>query len=93
MGLSILGPGGVGELSVQTEFQIGPGDVFVALVLIYVLAYFYLLAPVDIPESQQNQIRLLLLVVVVPLSVVFLGILLFTIFDRDVLLLVAPVLS
>jgi hypothetical protein len=93
MGLSILGPGGIGEMPVRTGFQIGPGDVFVALLLVYVLAYLYLLEPVDLPVDHKRRIRLLLLAVAVPLAVTFLGVLLFTIFDRDVLLIVTPVVG
>jgi len=89
VGLSVLGPNGAGELPIQAEFQIGPGDLFVALVLVYVLAYLYLLEPIEISAEHENQIRLLLFALAIPLSITFLAVVLFTIFERDVVLTIA----
>lgn len=88
MGLSILGPGGVPGVPVRAEIQIGPGDMIVALLLMHVLAYLYLLEPADIPEERKHQLRLLLVSVAIPFSVTFLAVLLFTVFAREVVLVV-----
>lgn len=78
MGLSLLGPGGTESIPIRASVEIGPGDIFVAVVLIYALAYLYLLDPLEIEDQQLRQIRVMLVAAVVPLLVAFIGIVLFT---------------
>lgn len=89
MGLSILGPGGTGDVPVRVALEIGPGDLFVTLALIYALVYLYLLEPANVATDQRDELRPLLLGVAVPLSVTFFSVLLFTSLTR-VLVLSVP---
>lgn len=86
MRLSILGPEGSGTLPVRLGFEVGPGDVFVALVLVYILAYLYLLEPIETAAGNKREVRHMLLAVALPLTVTFLAVLTFTIFEREVVL-------
>jgi hypothetical protein len=76
--LSAVAPDGTAAVPVRASLGIGPADIFVALALIYVLAYLYLLDPMSINSDKKAQLRVLLLGCAIPLSAAFLGVVLYT---------------
>ena len=80
MSLSAVAPDAAADLSLRATLGIGPGEVFVALSLIYVLGFLYLLGPMSIATERKRSLRALLLGCAIPLGATFLGVVLYTSF-------------
>jgi len=76
MRLSALGPEATADIPMRASLDLGVGEVFIAVTLIYLLAYLNLVDPMSISADTKREIRALLIASTIPLFLVFLSVVL-----------------
>lgn len=64
-------------LPMDSPVGVGPGGLYVAVALVFSLAYLHILKAGDVKDPISNQLRAMLISVSFPLLITFLGIVLF----------------
>lgn len=78
MGIVTLPPTGTGEFSPYVGLGIGPGELFVAVGIVYTLALLYLLGALGLERGHERAFRRMLYSGAIPLLFTFGAVLLYT---------------